>query len=263
MINADTLIWTKRGWLHATDLTIGDVIISYSPSRNCTEYDEISHIKLDYGKNSILGLKTHSMNLSVTPDHPFILKNNKYKTVERKTIDDVFFSSLKDRKTVLYSEPFEPYLMSKDLDDVAWSARVASSFGNVRYLPMDYSRQVWNIIDDLAGAEAQHWIDTFFHWDVLVSGTYWSKAVKIRNRQTKEMVYHIAPRAGFGTRFMPNPRKIGQWIIGLSTQNAPQISNTNWYRDRIEGYFFNIKTRNGSFLARKTGGTFLCPCDIT
>jgi hypothetical protein len=259
----DTLIWTKRGWLNSEELIIGDTIISYNPSRNCTEYDKISYIKIDYITSAVFGLKTHSMNLAITPDHPFLIKNNIKKISERKTMDDVFLSSFNKPNTVLYTAGFEPYCVSQDLDDVAWSARVASSFGNVRYMPIEYSNTIWNIVEELGALEAQHWIDVFFHWTVLENGTYWSKATKLRNRQTRDMVYHIAPRAGFGTRFMPNPKRIGQWIIGLSTQNAPSIRRVNWYRDRIEGSFFNIKTKNGSFLARKTGGTFLCPCDIT
>lgn len=262
MIHAGTLIWTKRGWLQAEELVIGDVIISYNPKRNCTEYDSVECIRLEYGINPIFGLKTHSMNLAVTPDHPFIVKNNRSKILERKTMDDMFLSSMKEYRSVLYISPFEPYLISKDLDDVAWSARLASSFGNVRYMPMEYFHDVWNIVQNISAIEAQHWIDIFFHWNVLISGTYWSKATGLTNRQVRDLIYHIAPRAGFGTRFMPNPRKPGQWIIGLSTQNTPQIAKTNWYRDRIEGHTFNIRTRNGSFLARKTGGTFLCPCDI-
>lgn len=259
----ETLVWTKRGWLTADELVIGDIVISYNPSRACTEYDKISYIKTDYKTNPIMGLKSHSINLAITPDHPFIVKNNVNKSVEVRNIDEVFLSSFNEGKTVLYTAPFEPYLMSQDLEDVAWSARVASSFGNVRYMPIEYFHEIWNIVGEATGVEAQHWIDVFFHWGILENGTYWSKATKLRNRQTRDMVYHIAPRAGFGTRFMPNPKRVGQWIIGLSAQNAPQIRRTHWYRDRIEGLFFNLKTKNGSFLARKTGGTFLCPCDVT
>lgn len=263
MIYSDTLIWTKRGWLKAEELIIGDIVISYNPARNCMEYDRAGWIKIDYGIHPIMGLKSHSINFALTPDHPFLLKNNTKKTLERKTMNDVFLSSFNPNKTILYSAPYEPYLISGNLEDVAWTARAASSFGNVRAMPIDIFHQIWNIIDDLAGLEAQHWIDVFAHWDVLMPGTYWSKATKLKNRQVRDMVYHIAPRAGFGTRFMPSPKRIGQRIIGLSTQNAPQIRSINWYRDRVEAHFFNIKTKNGSFLARKTGGTFLCPCDIT
>jgi hypothetical protein len=263
MIDADTLIWTKRGWLNALEVIIGDTVISYNPSRNCTEYDQITDITIDYGTKPILGLKTNSMNMCVTPDHPIIIKDKRKKEIERKIIDDVFLFSFKS-KTILYTSPFEPYLRGQDLDDIAWSARVASSFGNVRYMSVEYFHAIWNIVNDLSGIEAQHWIDIFFHWGVLQSGTYWSKAIKLRNRQSRDIVYHIAPRAGFGARFMPNPKKpTSQWIMGLSVQNNPQIMKQSWYRNRIEGYFFNIKTKNGSFLARKTGGTFLCASDIT
>src|SRR5687768_11455697 len=101
----NTLIWTKRGWLKAEELIIGDVIVSYNPHRNCTEYDSISSIKMDYAIKPILGLRSHSMTMKVTPDHPFIVKNNKLKTIERKTISDVFLRSFSEGKTILYNAP--------------------------------------------------------------------------------------------------------------------------------------------------------------
>lgn len=264
MIHAGTLVWTKRGWLPAEELTIGDVTISYNSSRGCTEYDKISHIEIDYGVYPIFGLKTNSMNMAITSDHPILIRDKASKEIERKIMKDVFLFSFRRDKSILYSAPFEPFLRGQDLDDVAWSARIASSFGNVKYMPIELFHTVWNTVENLCGIEAQHWIDIFFHWDVLQGGTYWSKAIKLRNRQVRDMVYHIAPRAGFGVRFMPNPKKpTGQWIMGLSVQNAPQISKINWYRDRLKEFVFNIKTINGNFLARKTGGTFLCACDVT
>lgn len=259
----NTLVWTKRGWLKAEELVIGDIVISYNPLRNCTEYDKISSIKMDYAIKPILGLKSRSMTLKLTPDHPFIIKNNVHKTVERKTIDDVFLRAFNEGRTVLQNSPFEPYALTQNLDDIAWTARVASSFDNTLAIPIEYSRRVWNIIEELGGIEAQHWIDVFFHWNILLPATHWSKAVLLRNKDVRKMVYHIAPRAGFGAKFSRYPRNTRLWMMGLATQHAPQIRISNWFRDRIEGYFFDIKTKNGSFLARAAGGTFLCPCDIT
>ncbi len=259
----NTLIWTKRGWLKAEELVIGDVVISYNPSRNCTEYDSVAEIKLEYGIKPIYGVKSHSLNWAFTPEHPFIVVNNLYKTIERFSIEEKFLTCYAKNKSILYTSPFEPYLVSNDLDDVAWSARLAASFGNNISIPIKYQKDVWDIIENISGVESMHWIDTFFHWGILEPGTYWSKATKLHNKQVRDMVYHVAPRAGFGTRFMRNPKRRGQWMIGLSTQNKCQILKTSWYRDRVEGYFFNIKTKNGSFLGRAKGGTFLCPCDLS
>lgn len=260
----NTLVWTKRGWKRSHELAIGDKIISYSQSRNCTEYDEISSIQIDYGIKPILGLRTGSMNMCVTPDHPFIILDSKYKKIETKEIKDVFLSSYRSNKSVLYTAPFEPYALTGNLDDIAWSARVASSFGNVRATPLDIFQQSWNAVEDISGLEAQYWTDIFFHWSVLRSGTYWSKAMSMRNRQTLELAYHVIPRAGFGVRYLRSPIKnTSQWILGLSVNNSPAIKVESWYQDRIEDYFFNIKTKNGNFLARKTGGTFLCACEVT
>lgn len=258
----NTLVWTKRGWLRSEELVIGDVVISYNPFRNCAEYDSVFSIEIDYGIKPIMGLRTHSMNMCVTPDHPFILVNNFRKTVERKLIEDCFLSSYKKSKSVLYSSPFEPYLQHSNLDDIAWSARLASSFSNVRAMPLELFQQAWNTVENISGLEARHWIDVYFHWNVLQSGTYWSKAVPMTNRQSKDLVYHVAPRAGFGARFMRNPRNSRQWMMGLSVNYKPAIIKDNWYQDRIEGFFFNIRTKNGNFLGRKTGGTFLCACDV-
>lgn len=260
----NTLVWTKRGWKRSEELAIGDKIISYSHSRNCTEYDEISSIQIDYGIKPIIGLRTHSMNMCVTPDHPIIIVDHSKKEMEVKSIDSTFLSSIKRNKSVLYTSPFEPYMASGNLEDVAWSARVASSFGNVLATPLDIFQQTWKSVEDISGLEAQHWVDIFFHWCVLQPGTYWSKAMPMSNKQTVELAYHVAPRAGFGVRYMRNPKNSArQWMLGLSVNNNPEIRPDSWYQDRIEGFFFNIKTRNGNFLARKTGGTFLCACEVT
>lgn len=262
MIFAGTLIWTKRGWLKSEELIIGDTIISYNPSRNCTEYDEVKHINMEYGSYTLYGLRNNSMNMAITPDHPLILLNRLSKIAERKTIDDVFLSSLRSSKHVLYTSPFEPYLVGQELDDVIWSARVAVGFSFVRYMPIEYADQIWHIIREASALEAQHWIDTFFHWNVLEGGTYWSKAVKLRNRQVRDMIFHLVPRAGFGARFMPNPKKpTGPWIMGLAHGTHPHIFQENWFRDRKTSHVFNIGTKNGSFLALNHGGTFLCACD--
>lgn len=260
----NTLVWTKRGWKRSEELAIGDKVISYSHSRNCTEYDEISSIQIEYGIKPVMGLRTHSMNMCVTPNHPFIIVNSLTKKVETITISDAFLSAFAGNKSVLYSSHFEPYKTSGSMEDVAWSARVASSFGNVLATPLDIFQQTWKAVEEINGIEAQHWVDIFFHWSVLQPGTYWSKAMPMSNKQTVELAYHVAPRAGFGIRFLRNPRKSArQWMLGLSVNNSPVIKLDSWYQDRIEGFFFNIKTRNGNFLARKTGGTFLCACDVT
>lgn len=260
----NTLVWTKRGWKRSDELAIGDKVISYSHSRNCTEYDEISSIQIDYGIKPVMGLRTSSMNMCVTPDHPFIILDSKNKKIETKEMKDAFLSSFIRDKSVLYTSPFEPYSMSGNLDDIAWSARVTSSFGNVFATPLEIFHQTWNAVGDIGGYEAQHWTDIFFHWSVLQSGTYWSKAMPMSNKQSVELAYHVIPRAGFGVRYLRNPRKnTKRWMLGLSVNSVPEIRAVNWYQDRIEDYFFNIKTKNGNFLARKTGGTFLCACDST
>lgn len=260
----NTLVWTKRGWKRSEELAIGDKVISYSHSRNCTEYDEISSIQMDYGIKPIIGLRAYSMNMCVTPDHPVVILDNKTKNIETKQIKEILLSSYKNDKSVLYTAPFEPYSMGSNLDDIAWSARVASSFGNVLATPLDIFHKTWNPIEEIGGYEAQHWTDTFFHWSVLQSGTYWYKAMPMSNKQTVDLAYHVIPRAGFGVRFLRNPRKnTRQWMLGLAVNSCLSIRLENWYQDRIEGFFFNIKTKNGNFLARKTGGTFLCACEVT
>jgi hypothetical protein len=220
----NTLVWTKRGWKRSDELAIGDKVISYSQSRNCTEYDEISSIQIDYGIKPVMGLRTHSMNMCVTPDHPFILIDSLHKTNETFEIKDVFLKSYLYNKSVLYTSPFEPYQARGNIDDVAWSARVASSFGNVLATPLDIFQQTWKTVEDISGMEAQHWVDVFFHWAVLQPGTYWSKAVPMSNKQTVELAYHVVPRAGYGVRYLRNPKKSArQWMLGLSVNNSPVI----------------------------------------
>lgn len=265
MIYADTYVWTKRGWRRSDELLVGDTVISYNASRNCTEYDKIHSIIQDYGTTPLLGLKAKSTNMLVTKDHPVIVYNKSANKSVRKRMDDVFLSYMERGTSVLYNRWFEPYRITKDLDDVAWSARLSASFANVKYLPPEYREQVWENVDEIHGIEAQHWVDVFFHWNVLQRGSNWMKTVRLRNRDVRDIVFYVAPRAGLGVKFMPNPlKKPGlPWLLAVSSTNDLSATPaTNWYQDRKTGFTFNITTRNGSFLARKFAGTFLCACDI-
>lgn len=265
MITGDVAVWTKRGWLRSADLLVGDVTISYNPARNCTEYDKVYSITQDYGTTQLLGLKAKSANILVTKDHPIIVYRKAENKSERKKMDDVFLSYMEVGTSVLYNRWFEPYHITKDLDDVAWSARVAASFANVRYMPIECREAVWGIVNEIHGIEAQHWVDVFFHWNVLQRGVNWMKTIRLRNRDVRDIVFYIAPRAGLGAKFMPPPiRKPGNpWLMSVSDTSDLRVSPLlNWYQDRKTGFTFNIATRNGSFLAKKHSGTFISACDL-
>lgn len=265
MITSDIWVWTKRGWLNPGDLMVGDIVISYNPKRNCTEYDTIQHIHQEYGTNGLFGIQSKSMSMLVTKDHPVIVYNKQNNEAYRKPMDDIFMSYMVVGNNVLYNRWFEPYHITKDLDDLAWSARLTASFWRTKYMPAEYLGQIWPLIEDIHGIEAQHWIDVFFHWNILKRGVNWMKTIRLRNRDVRDMIFHVAPRAGVGAQFMPNPiKKPGNpWLMSVSTTGDLALSPAGgWFKERRTGSTFNIKTSNGSFLAKRQSGTFICACDL-
>lgn len=267
MITIDTRIWTTRGWRWYDDLMIGETIMSYNELKGYNEYDKISSIKSEMRAEGIIGLKSKSMDQKITTDHPMLVINRSSKELERIRAGDLFFHSLMHKRKVLYNKGFEPYLRSQDWEDIKWSARYAASFAQNKTFST-YPQEILDIIENLTAIEAQQWIDTFVHWNIKrITGKAWGYIVCLRNHMVKDMLFHIAPRAGLGVQWSVHrgftfaPK--GMWAIKLSSMhdNATYRKNTGWWRDRYEGLMYNISTSNGNFLARTKRGTFLIACD--
>lgn len=266
MITDKTLIWTERGYINIDNLYVGDKVISYNADRHCTEYDAISWIHTDYQYCGLLGVKHAVINFLVSLDHPILLINAHTKEVQRSIIDDHFMKTLNYKKRLLTNKVFEPYQRSMDLDYVEWTARLAASSSRHRFAPL-YSDVIEECIKDLTAVEAQAWLTTFFHWNVLRPQVNYMKTTLMRSAFTKDMIYHVAPRAGVGTYqgFFKTKAHFGLWVQAFSIckEANANLTKTNWAAGRHEGIMYNVATRNGNFLARHGYSTFPMACKYT
>jgi hypothetical protein len=252
-----TRIWTRFGYLFVDDLYIGEKVISFNPDRGVCEYDYVQSIELQYKHCMGFGINSKSMRQLLTPDHPILIWNSKTKVLDRVPIKEKFMRTFDSREdnAVLAHALFEPYQKSLEIDKIRWSARIAATM-------VDYPRtrvDIMNIVSDLGGYEAQCWLDTFFHWNILMSGKNWMKTVKLSNMEVRDIVFNIAPRAGVGVK---NYTFRGKRLISITTDGMVfPTKTTGWYKQEIDEPVFNLTTRNGNILARSSSGTFLVACN--
>jgi hypothetical protein len=259
-------IWTPRGYTHAGDLTPGDKVLSYNPSRGCTEYDTITMVQTDWRQLGLMGLKQASIFISVTPDHPLLIINPYTKELSRIPVEELFLKNGGKYKTFLTNKPFEPFKQNNSLEDVEWTARLAVSTSRFNQAPL-YWDIIEPIIRDITALEARAWLNTFFHWNILRRRTQYMKTCLLRNEAVKAMLYHVAPRAGVGTYYGPFKTKahFSKWTQALSIakEGNTNITRLQWATDRHEGIFFKLATRNGNALARFGSSTFPIACDYS
>lgn len=259
-------LWTNRGWQLADGLMVGDKVISYNPKRNCTEYDTIRHIRTEYKPQHFLGMKFKSLNVSITKDHPVLLYDESRNITSRIPFDEIFMTKFTQRKdAVLYNSWFEPYDVRIDNDDLLWSARLAASFTLTKYLPGEYRDQLWNIINDINGYQAQEWINELLSWNKQIASRSWMKSVRLYNRDVRAMIFHVGVKAGLGIKFHQAPAgmKDRTWIISSASTSLAQLDPVkNYFQDRETAHSFNVATKNGSVMAQYKAGTFLVACEI-
>lgn len=269
MITGNTLIWTSRGWRDYANVMIGEKIISFNSDKNITEYDQILEIKQEYVTEGFMGLRSKSSNQLISIDHPLITINNRTKNVERHRIKDVFLQTFRKTDRILFNRVFDPYKYTATLDDIEWSARMISTFSKER--KFQYSnelRMALSIAEDLGGIESRNWINTFFNWGIKKSnGHQWRYSTFLRNKDVRDIIFTVGSRTGSGVQWAPKPpllinRKNSMWLMSISTQQDITAGlSIGWYKNRYEGLAFNLVTNNGSFLARRNGGTFLIACN--
>lgn len=259
-------IWTNRGWLPAEGLMVGDKVISYNPKRNCTEYDTVRHIQTEYKTQHFQTLTFKGMRLTLTKDHPVITYNRAKNISVRKTMDEVFMTKFQTRSdSILYNSWFEPYDITIDHDDLLWSARLASSFSLTKTMPGEYREQIWNVIENINGYQAQIWMDECLSWNRQFYTGIWMKAIRLSNRDLRAMIFHVGVKAGVGLKFRapPGNRVNKTWLMCMSSiAPATPAPPASYSQSRETTHSFNIATRNGSFMADYRAGTFLIACDI-
>ncbi len=265
MIPDKILVWTPRGYTHAQDLSPGDRVISYNPARNCTEYDRVSQVKTEYKHVGLIGVKKMTMHFTVTPDHPVLLTDLKTRELTRVVIDDLFMSKTPKGKALLGLKPFEPYKRSRTDEEIQWTARMAATSSRHMRPPL-HNDEIWDCIKDITGEEAQLWLNTFFHWDILRPRIHFMKTVFQRSSFVRDMLYHVGPRAGVTTYWGQHKTRWNTsrnaFSIGIE-QDHILTSTEQWRADKHDGTIYNISTQNGSFLAKYFGGTFLMGCNLS
>jgi hypothetical protein len=266
MITSDTLVYTNEGWKKCWDLYVGQQVRSYNPVTNTCVDDIVFSIETDFVATGLMGIKSKSMDQLITQDHPIIIVNIVTKESITKTIGEHFYHTATGNKRILHNRSYNYYITTRDIEEIKWSARICASYAQVDGFFSDQNAIL--IAKNLGGYESWIWLDTFFHWNVLRSNTTKMGTCFLRNRVVREILLDLAPRAGYGIKFMPYFRnrsvaqKGGSWTIQLDhQQDVIVLRRLGWYLKRYEGNVFNIKTKNGSFLAKRNNGTFLMACD--
>lgn len=265
MLPDKILVWTPRGYIHAQDLSPGDRVISYNSARNCTEYDVVSEVKTEWQHVGLIGPKKVGLHFTTTPDHPVLITDVKTRELTKVTMNSIFMDKTPKNKALLGCKPFEPYKRSQDDEFIEWTARMAASSIRHKRPPL-YSDEIWKCIQDITGEEAQLWLNTFFHWNILQPRTHYMKTVFAQSSFVMDMVYHVAPRAGVGTYWGPHRTRWGRNrnAISITLQQDHIITvPTQWRADKQDGTIYNISTHNGSFLGKYLGGVFLMGCNVS
>lgn len=265
MIPDRTLVWTEKGYTHINYISPGDKVISYNPARNCMEYDVISAIETDWYEGGLLGIKSVGLNCLYTPDHPILMTDLVTRELSRVVIDDMYLKKTKKNEGLLTPKPFEPYCRKQEDDKLQWTARMAATSARHKRPPL-FNNEIWDCLKDINAEEAQIWLNTFFHWNILQSKPHYMKTIFMHNPFVLDMVYHTAPRAGVSTYWGPHKTRKGIYMSALSICLEKDITIYNrarWRADRQNGTIYNISTRNGNFLGKYLGGTLLSACNYT
>lgn len=251
-----TRVWTPYGYLFPEDLYIGERVISFNPERGVCEYDTIQGIEMEYTRCMGYGITSKSLRQLLTPDHPLLFWNDKKKELTYRPIEDRFMYSMASGRhtAVLCHALFEPYKQTQDPEDIKWSARIAAGIAMHRRAKLN----VGNIVDDLGGYESQLWLDTFFHWNRMQRANNWMATVKLTNREVRDTVFDIAPRAGVGAKWYMLK---GKQVISISTDGDLGFMSVNaWFKSPIDGITFNVTTNNGNVLIKSYNSTSLVAC---
>lgn len=250
-------VWTINGWKRPHDLYIGDTIMSFNPDRNCCEYDKVYSVETAFNEQMGLGIWNKGMRQLLTPDHHILVWHYKNKQLERFPIEDRFMRKIHfPHKGIIYNSMYEPYIRTQDIEDIKWSARVTATYCmSKKYV------DVWDIVRNLGGYESQIWIDTFFHWNSLLYSGSWQYRVRLPNHSIRDIIFHIAPRAGLGAYWKQPDKIIRDYSICISNSDPVHVnSKLGWVMKPMD-YMFNMSSKNGNFLARNTRANFIVACD--
>jgi len=254
-------IWTARGWKFVNDLSIGDQIISYNPARNCCEYDELAGIELGWNLRGAMAIQTKGMYQWLTPEHPVLLHNMQTKVTRRSEIKSVFMKNFLFKERILYNRWFEPYQSSADIEEIKQVARIFATYAKYNRFDTDI-RPLWSVIKNCGGHEARVFLDTFFHWNLMLFYNIWNATIELHNEELADMLFQVIARAGLGGFWAPYIFKKNIWAISISNSDDLRVgTKTGWKLNVMDGPVFNVATTNGSILVRQRSGNFIVACE--
>lgn len=255
MISSNVKVWTTKGWLPSSSITVGDKVISYNPDRNCTEYDEVLEARQDYTFiKSLMGLKIKNVKFWITPDHPLML--NGKNGVNFVPIEDQWMRSAK----LIAHRPFETYNETADIEELRWSARHAALYSRAVELPKAFHKKIWRMVREISGYEAQCWLEEFYRWNTLhPSYQSWMKSAPLKNQQIRDLIFHIAPRAGVGCCWWPmSPRLRSIYrSMRITIIDDIKLNRMSYGMKDYEGLLFDLKTNNKNYLIQYVRSVFL------
>lgn len=251
MIKEGVRVWTKRGWQYHEDLFVGDTVMSFNPYRGYCEYDTIQEVKQEYTfLKQMYGIKSKNIRMWYTPDHPLMLFSDKTRQTKFIPIEESFMRT----GNFIIARPFEPFNESSNNEDIKWSARYSAMFSRARYLPD--MKNIKSIVEELSGFEAQDWLEEFYRWNILIQGVNWMKSSLLRNKDIRDLIFHIAPRAGVGSCWWPLIRSKMR-AMRITTIADAHLGAMNYGLKDYQGYLFDIKTSNKNYLVQYRQSTFL------
>lgn len=264
MILDNTQIYTNRGWLRHTDVIWGDTTISYNPAKNVCEYDKITGIESTFHIEGLMNVNKLGVNQVVTLDHDLLVFDVKTREIERVPIAEKFMKVITGNKRLIYQRPIDYFHRTMDIEEIKWSARTCAIYAQNKLFRGD--RSALEICDSLSGLEAQQWLDTFYHWNVLQSDVNWMKTCLMANSEIREKIFIMGPKAGVGVRFAPPTslryRKGNMWTLSIAKTQDVTVTASGWGLYEGNKLVFNLTTKNGSFLARRKNCTFIMACNV-
>lgn len=98
----DAQILSKSGWKNITDIEEGEEVLTFNPDENIYEYQKVSEKIISPFKGNMKNLKHRNLDITVTPNHKFVLKGrsdnpktkNEFSLVEVRNFDNHYKSRL-------------------------------------------------------------------------------------------------------------------------------------------------------------------------
>lgn len=171
-LHKDTLVLTKRGWVDYTNLSMDDMVLSFNPETQESEWHGISNI-IVRDSDFIYTQKSPSLEMGVTENHRHLLytKNGEY--VYKRTNEINTYNSLSDK--IIHGAPISngEYKISDDeIKLVAW-LMTDGYYNNTKHNYFNISQSKEKSIENIK---------------TILSNLKCDYGISIRNRNDREII---------------------------------------------------------------------------